>query len=113
MTEVKRNALLTTTYVYYYLTLLPLRSARSSDPRAIQPVWWDAGSNGGFGAWRPEPCALRSARAGLVWFSCNRMGYYSYQLLKESLRGPDPTKPKFRYSSTIVHTTQYTVQCLV
>ncbi len=72
------------------------RSARSSDPRAFQPVWWDAGGNGGFGAWRPEPCALKSAKAGLVWFSCSRMGYYSYQLLKESLRAPDPTKPKFR-----------------
>lgn len=70
----------------------------------MQPVWWDAASNGGFGSWRPEQCHLMEAfSGGTVTFTCHRLGYYSYQLLKESLRGPNLGAPTFRFHHPLVY----------
>ena len=45
----------------------------------MEPVWWDPNADGGLGRWVADPCQLISARAGLVWFTCRRLGHYAYR----------------------------------
>jgi len=78
--------------------LVAIRTRKPMDSRAVQPVWWDAAAEGGLGAWRAGPCSLRQdiLGASFVTFSCNRLGYYSFRLLKAALRPPNLATPRFR-----------------
>ncbi len=97
----------------YYTTILHFRTGVDLDPREVQPVWWDPDSNGGFGSWRPEPCTLLKSGAGtgMVWFTCHRIGYYGYQLLRASLRGSSTSgwppssssEPRFRFHHPVLY----------
>jgi G protein-coupled receptor 125 len=51
----------------------------------VQPVWWDASANNGFGSWRSDYCQLVEAKASLVWFKCWRLGHYGYRLMSPGL----------------------------
>ena len=74
----------------------PLRSERDLPMGAIEPVWWDARANGGLGTWNPSHCILLNSKANLVWFSCNRFGFYGYRVLKEAAETTDESRPSFR-----------------
>ena len=73
-----------------------IRSERDFPIRVIEPVWWDERANGGLGAWNPGHCILLNSKANLVWFSCNRVGFYGYRVLKEAVVVDSLTEPYFR-----------------
>ncbi len=62
------------------------------------------------------PCELREASPdGLVWFSCRRLGFYGFRVLRESLLGPHSPpwgeRPRFRLQRPAVYAGG--VACLV
>lgn len=74
------------------------------NPTRVQPVWWDPDSNGGFGSWRPEHCNLMGVQSNVIKFSCNRLGYYSYQELSyTSVNTESDQRAPFRFHHPLIY----------
>ena len=68
-------------------------------------MWWDPESNGGFGSWKPTHCSLVSVQSNVVWFSCDRLGYYSYQEVSFASAGPTANSAPafFRFHHPLIY----------
>ncbi|TRY63453.1 hypothetical protein TCAL_01835 [Tigriopus californicus] len=80
-----------------------IRSDELHEPHLVQPVIWDPQSNGGFGSWQSKNCQLIRSQFGLIWFTCNKLGYYSFRLSKLTGVVNASGQTLFRYHHPLIY----------
>ena len=70
------------------------------EPRHLLPVYWDTVHD----RWDPSPCALSRVKGNLLWFSCSKLGYYSFMEVSRTsgMYGAHGSMP-FRFHHPLVY----------